>query len=294
MQKITPHLCYDKEAREAAEFYVSIFPQSKINSVVTLNDTPSGSVDTVTFELLGQEFQAISVGPDFKFNPSVSFYVTCQAKEEVDRLWARLAEGGVALMPLGAYPFSEWFGWMQDKYGLSWQISTARGEEVRPGITPVIMFVGSVYGRAEEAIRFWTSVFPESSVETIHHYDKGEEPDKEGALKYGAFALLRQQFGAMDSGYEHRFAFNEAISFMVNCETQAEIDHYWQQLSAVPEAEQCGWLKDKFGFSWQIVPTGMGQMLAGDDRAAIDRVTRAFLQMKKIDIATLQEAYDGG
>ena len=97
----------------------------------------------------------------------------------------------------------------------------------------------------------------------------------------------------MDSAHEHHFAFNEAISFMVNCETQEEIDYYWKKLSAVPEAEQCGWLKDKYGLSWQIVPTGMEEMLTGDDRERIDRVTQAFLQMKKIDMAKLREVYEG-
>src|SRR5512139_1961112 len=98
MQTMTTHLWFDKEAKEAAEFYVSIFPQSKINSITTLHDTPSGSVDTVTFELLGREFQALSAGPYFKFNPSVSMHVTCSYKDEVDRIWARLSEGGDVLM----------------------------------------------------------------------------------------------------------------------------------------------------------------------------------------------------
>jgi predicted 3-demethylubiquinone-9 3-methyltransferase (glyoxalase superfamily) len=293
MQKITTHLWYDKEAREAAEFYVSMFPQSKIKSITTLHNTPSGSVDTVTFELLGRDFQAISAGPLFKFNPSVSFHVTCKTKDEVDALWERLSEGGTVLVELGAYPFSERYGWVQDRYGLSWQIFSTGRADVRQKITPVIMFVGSVCGQAEEAVKFWTSVFREAKVDTILHYGKGAEPDKEGTLKYAAFSLLGQEFGAMDSAHEHRFAFNEAISFMVNCDTQEEIDYYWQRLSAMPEAEQCGWLKDKYGLSWQIVPTGMDDMLTGDDRERIDRVTQAFLRMKKIDMAKLREASEG-
>jgi predicted 3-demethylubiquinone-9 3-methyltransferase (glyoxalase superfamily) len=262
MQTITTHLWFDKEAKEAAQFYVSIFPQSKIKSTTTLHDTPSGSVDTVSFELLGREFQAISAGPDFKFNPSVSFHVTCKTKEDVEAIWGELAQGGMVLMELGTYPWSERFGWVQDKYGVSWQIyATDRADA--PQLTPAIMFVGSAAGRAEEAITFWTSVFPGSKVKMIQRYGPGEEPDKEGTVKQGAFSLLGQDFVAMDSAHEHQFAFNEAISFMVNCETQEEIDTYWSKLSAVPEAEQCGWLKDKFGLSWQIVPTGMDDMLTG-------------------------------
>jgi predicted 3-demethylubiquinone-9 3-methyltransferase (glyoxalase superfamily) len=288
MQKITTHLWFDKEAKEAAEFYVSVFPQSRIHNITTLHDTPSGSVDTVSFELLGREFLAISAGPMFKFNPSISLHVTCRTKDEVDALWARLAEGGTPLMELGAYPFSERYGWIQDRYGLSWQIHY-RGADSTTKIAPVLMFVGDVYGKAEEAIRFWTSVFPDSTTDAIDRYGKGEEPNREGAIKYATFLLFGLEFGATESAYKHSFAFNEAISFMVNCDTQDEIDYYWQKLSAVPEAEQCGWLKDKYGVSWQIVPKGMEEMLAGDDRERIDRVTQAFLQMKKIDVAKLRE-----
>ena len=293
MQKIIPHLWFDKEATEAANFYVSTFPNSKVKNTTMLHNTPSGSVDIVTFELLGLEFQAISAGPLFKFNPSISFHVICKTKEEVDEIWKKLSHGGQVLMELGAYPFSERYGWLQDKYGLSWQIIYSSGEHVKQKITPVIMFVGSVCGKAEEAVNFWTSIFPEAKVNAILHFGKGEEPDKEGTLKYGSFSLFGQEFGAMDSAHEHPFSFNEAISFIVNCDTQEEINDYWEKLSAVPEAERCGWLKDKYGISWQVVPPGMDEMLRGDDRERIDRVTQAFLVMKKLDIAKLQEAYDG-
>ena len=155
------------------------------------------------------------------------------------------------------------------------------------------MFVGGVCGKAEEAVNFWTSVFRKAKVDTFLRYGKGEEPDKEGTLKYASFSLFGQEFVAMDSAYEHLFKFNEAISFIVNCDTQEEIDDYWKKLSAVPEAEQCGWLKDKYGFSWQVVPASMDEMLRGNDQEKIDRVTQAFLVMKKFDIAKLQEAYEG-
>lgn len=293
MQKITTHLWFDKEAREAAEFYVSIFPQSRITGGTKLQDTPSGSVVTVTFELLGREFQAISAGPYFKLNPSISFFVTFKTKDEVDRAWARLSEGGMALMELGTYPFSERYGWVQDRYGLSWQIGVAGGPDAKPQVTPMLLFVGSVCGKAEEAIEFWTGVFPNSRVDVIQRRGQGEEPEKEGTVRFAAFSLLGASFAAMDSALEHPFGFNEAISFMVHCETQEEIDRYWQQLSAVPEAEQCGWLKDKYGLSWQIVPTAMEEMLGGNDRERTDRVTQAFLQMKKLDVAKLRTAYEG-
>lgn len=294
MQKITSHLWFDKEAKEAAEFYVTTFGKgSKITHSSQLEDTPSGSVDIVTFELLGREFQAISAGPLFKFNPSISFHVICTNKDEVDAIWGKLSQGGTVLMDLGYYPFSERYGWVQDRYGLSWQIIYYGGTDVVPKITPVIMFAGSVCGKAEEAVNFWTSVFQEAKVAAIQHFGAGEEPDKEGALKYAAFLLLGKEFGAMDSAYDHNFAFNEAISFIVNCDSQAEIDYYWERLSAVPEAEQCGWLKDKYGFSWQIVPTVLDEMMSKGSADQIARVTEAFLAMKKFDLENLERAYAG-
>ena len=107
------------------------------------------------------------------------------------------------------------------------------------------------------------------------------------------FMLEGQWFAAMDSARMHDFAFSEAISFIVHCEDQAEIDYYWEKLSAVPESEQCGWLKDKYGLSWQIVPTAMDEMMSKGTPEQINRVTQSFLQMKKFDLATLQKAYDG-
>jgi predicted 3-demethylubiquinone-9 3-methyltransferase (glyoxalase superfamily) len=293
MQTITPHLSYDKEAREAPELYCSVFPDSRVTNITTLRDTPSGDCDVVSFELSGQPFMAISAGPLFRFNPSVSFLVACRTKGEVDELWRALAQGGEVLMPLGAYPFSERYGWTTDRYGLSWQIIYAGDREIRQSITPTLMFVGKVCGRAEEAIALYTSIFEKAKVGNIVRYGKGEEPDKEGTVKHATFELLGQGFAAMDSARAHQFAFNEAISLVVYCDTQEEIDYHWDRLSHVPEAEHCGWLKDRYGLSWQVVPTGMDEMMRRGSEEQIARVTQAFLKMKKLDIAELQRAYEG-
>lgn len=294
MEKITPHLWFDNNAEEAANFYTSIFKNSKIKNVTTLHNTPSGTVEIFTIELLGQEFTLISAGPLFKFNPSVSFLVVCNTKEEVDELWGNLSNGGMALMELGEYPFSERYGWVQDKYGLSWQVIYMGDRKVKQRIIPTLLFVGKQYGKAEEAMNFYASVFENARVGDILHYSKGEEPDKEGTVKHASFILEGQEFAAMDSARKHNFEFNEAISFMVHCETQEEIDSYWGKLSAYSEAEQCGWLKDKYGLSWQIIPNLMDEMLKDNDEKKIERVTEAFLQMKKLDIAKLKEAYESG
>jgi predicted 3-demethylubiquinone-9 3-methyltransferase (glyoxalase superfamily) len=120
MRQITPHLWFDKEAREAAEFYCSIFPNSRITNVTTLRNTPSGDADVVSFELFGQPFMAISAGPLFKFNESISFMVPCETQEEIDRYWSQLS----------AQPQAEQCGWLKDKYGLSWQITSSRLDEI--------------------------------------------------------------------------------------------------------------------------------------------------------------------
>lgn len=299
-QKIVPHLWFEKKAKEAAEFYASIFPESKMMKATTLRDTPSGDCDLVSFELWGQKFMAISAGPLFQFNPSVSFIVNFDpsrekdAREKINEVWNKLSEGGTVLMPLDQYPFSQRYGWIQDKNGVSWQLilTNPEGEE-RPTIVPSLLFVGDKCGKAEEAIHFYQSVFKNSKQGLIARYPKDMEPDKEGTIMFSDFMLENQWFAAMDSGREHKFGFNEAISFMVYCDTQEEIDHYWGKLSAVPEAEQCGWLKDEYGVSWQIVPREMDEMMSKGTPEQMMRVTQAFLKMKKFDLAELQRAYWG-
>ncbi|MBV9482070.1 MAG: VOC family protein [Acidobacteria bacterium] len=299
MQKITPHLWFDKQAGKAAELYTSLIPGSKITSTKILHNTPSGDCEIVAFELAGQPFIAISAGPVFQFNPSISFHIKCETKDEVDAIWDKFSKGGKVLVPLGSYPFSERYGWIEDEYGLSWQLMFASGNKVQQRIIPVLMFVGQVYGKTEEALNFYTRLFSNSPAEAegttkaniLARYGKGEEPDREGAVRYASFSLLGQEFGAMDSAREHKFAFNEAVSFIVPCDTQDEIDYLWQNLSADPRAEQCGWLKDIYGLSWQVTPTILNEMLSGNDSERTARVTQAFLRMKKLNIAKLKEAY---
>lgn len=231
---------------------------------------------------------AINGGPYFTFNPSISFFVKFnaaqdpQASEKIKEVWQKLSEGGTVLMPFDSYPFSEKYGWIQDKYGVSWQLFlTNEKDDERSWIMPALMFAGEKYGQAENAINFYLSVFKNSKEGHVARYSKGMEPDKEGAIMYGDFCLENQWFVAMESARaQHQF--NEAISFMVYCENQDEIDYYWEKLSAVPEAEQCGWLKDQFGVSWQIVPTAMDEMMKNGRPEQIERVAKAMLQMKKI------------
>ncbi|MDP4128290.1 MAG: VOC family protein [Bacillota bacterium] len=291
MQKIVPHLWFDKEAKEAAQFYTTLFDQSRLINVRTIGDTPSGDSEIVSFDLAGQSFMAISAGPFFKFNPSISLMVACDSVEEVNAKWKSLSEGGAILMPLGEYPFSKWYGWIQDRYGLSWQLMLVEDGMTSQKITPNLLFSGEVCGRTEEAVKYYTKIFPDSDIHFFSKYGEGEAKSYKAIVNYVSFKLFGMEFSAMDNAYDVEFGFNEAFSLMVQCEDQLEIDDYWDKLSAVPEAEQCGWLKDQFGLSWQIVPASMNEMMSNGSKEEIQRITDAFLKMKKFDIEALKRAY---
>lgn len=297
MQKIIPNLWFNKTAKETAEFYTSVFPNSNIVATTHYpNSAEEGLADfqldkagkelTVEFEIEGQRFVNINAGPEFTFNPSISFMVNfdpsrdSQAREHLDELWEKLVEGGQMLMPLDEYPFSKRYGWVKDRYGLSWQlILTDPSGEPRPFIVPSLLFAGKNVNRAEEAITFYTSVFDNSKIGLLARYSEPTGPAKAGSLMYSDFMLENQWFAAMDSGEEQDFVFNEAISLQVNCKDQAEIDYFWEKLSTVPESEQCGWCKDQFGVSWQIVPENMEELMKKPNAFA------NMMQMKKIVIA---------
>jgi predicted 3-demethylubiquinone-9 3-methyltransferase (glyoxalase superfamily) len=303
MKTITPHLWFDTQAQEAARFYISVFPSSTITKVNRLHDvpTPTGDSEVVAFELWGQPFMAISAGPQFEINPSISFFVNFDpsrehdARARLDALWATLGEGGRVLIPIDKYPFSERYGWVQDRYGVSWQLILGDPEgDPRPPIVPSLLFTGALAGRAEEASDFYISVFEGSQRGLLARYGKGQEPDREGTVMFTDFTLAGQWFAAMDSAKPHDFGgFNEAVSLLLPCEAQKEIDAYWGKLSADPRAEQCGWLKDKFGVSWQVWPVRLGAMLSDGEPTQVEAVTKAFLSMKKFDLAKLEEAFEG-
>ena len=293
MERIVPHLWFDREAREAAEFYTTLFENSAVTRVETLHDTPSGDAETVAFTLAGQPFEAISAGPIFRLNPSISFMVPCDTRDEVDRLWQALSQGGEVMMPLDTYPFNAHYGWIQDRYGLSWQLTFSPERGADPRIVPSMLFSGTANGRAEDAVRYYTEVFPQASVDLVSRYAQGEADSKLAKVNYVGFHQSGQPFVAMDNGFDVDFTFNEAFSLIVYCDGQDEVNAYWEKLSHVPEAEACGWVKDRFGVSWQIIPTAMEKLMNTDDEAAGRRVVQAMLGMKKLDIQALQDAFDG-
>lgn len=277
-QQIFPCLWFDNNAKEAAEFYCSVFKNSVIisdNSMVTV------------FESSGEKFMCLNGGPFFKFNPSISFYVACTSIEETNRTWEMLINGGSELMPYDEYPWSKKYGWLQDKYGLNWQISYEPSDRISQKITPVLMFTDKQKALAKEAIQLYTSLFEGSGLTGILEYSE-EEQELKDSVKHAQFKLGEKLFMAMDSSKMHEFTFNEAVSFVVTCENQDEIDFYWNKFTSEGEESQCGWLKDKFGISWQIVPSVLSELM--NDPSRSDRVIAAFMQMKKFDIQKLLDA----
>lgn len=291
MQKIVPHLWFDKEAVEAATWYVSLFEDSKLIHVATIPDTPSGDAELVDFQLAGMRFEAINGGPYFKLNPSISLMVACSTAEEVDRLHESLSSS--ELMPLGEYPFSKRYAWVQDRYGLSWQLMLVEDMTEHRRIRPSLLFAGEACGKAEEWIDFCSTVFKKSEKGYISNYASGESMDSRAKINYGELEIFGTWLIVMDHGMGGDFTFNEAFSLIVFCKDQEEIDYYWDMLSFVPEAEQCGWLKDQFGLSWQIVPDNMDDIMMNGTKEEIRRVTEALLEMKKFDLAALEKARAG-
>ena len=294
MHKIVPSLWFDTEAREAVNFYISLFADSKITWSTVIENTPSGTSEQFGFKLAGLDFVAISAGPLFKLNPAISLTVNCESSEEADALWGKLAEGGFPLMELGQYPFAERFGWIQDRFGLSWQLTyTADAGEITQKIQPSLMFINKQYGRAEEAINFYLDLFKNSETLALTRYPTGHPFEKERTVMFSKQRFEDVQFLLNENSSNHAFDFNEAFSFTIYCDTQEEIDYYWYKLTAVPESEVCGWLKDRFDVSWQIVPRELDEMLLTEDKAAKDRVVATFMKMKKLDIAALRKAFKG-
>lgn len=295
-QKITPNLWFNQNAKEAVDYYVSVFPDSAIQSTTYYpNSSEEGLANfqrdmagkelVIEFQLGDLRFTAINAGPEFTPNASISFMVNFDvsrdknALENLNQIWEKLLEGGEALMPLDKYPFSERYGWVRDRYGVTWQLSlTDPTGESRPFIIPSLMFSQKSTNRAKEAITFYLSVFENTKIGTLAPYTENTGPAKKGSLMFADFMLEDQWFAAMDSAVEQNFTFNEAISLSVACKSQEEIDYLWEKLSTVPEAEQCGWCKDQFGVSWQIVPENMEELMQKPNAYS------KMMQMKKLVI----------
>jgi predicted 3-demethylubiquinone-9 3-methyltransferase (glyoxalase superfamily) len=278
-EKITPCLWFDGQGKEAATLYCSVFAKAKITAQSPI---------VTAIEVSGQSITLLDGGPKYKPNPSISFFYTCEKVEELDRIWDAFSKEGNTLMPLAKYPWSEKYGWINDKFGISWQIALGKLSDVGQKITPCLMFAGKQYGRAEEALNLYTSIFKDSDVDGILRYGTNELPDQEGRIKHAQFSLNDQKFMIMESAGSHNFTFSEGISLTIHCESQEEIDYYWENLTQSGEESMCGWLKDKFGVSWQIVPTILSEIMS--DPAKAGKAAGAFMSMRKFNIEQIVQA----
>ncbi len=296
--RITPTIWFDGNAGEAVEFYTSVFGAGS----AVLNTTPypetglpdfqrdrAGQLLVAEFSLRGHRLTALNAGDEFAPTPAISFMLNFDplhysdeqaARADLDTLWQQLAADGKVLMPLQEYEFSARYGWVQDRYGVSWQLILTNPEgDPRPFLIPALMFGGPHQNQAADAVDYWTHVFSNSSIGAQFHYPQPTGPATPKSLMFSEFTLEGQWFVATDSAVEQEFTFTEGVSLLIACEDQAEIDRFWTALSAVPEAEQCGWCTDQFGVSWQIVPKNINHLLK--QPSAYNNM----LQMRKLVIA---------
>ena len=274
---IYPCLTLKGKIAEASDFYIKTFGAGRIAQT---------SPFVVQIELSGQKFMLLNDGPSSLPNPSVSFMVMCSTAEETEQYWNKLIEGGNALMDIDNYAWSPKYGWLVDKYGISWQLYTSSKEDSFQKFCPTLMFTGKGAGKAAEAVHFYTSLFPKSHIEGIMKYDE-KDGERTDFVKHAQFKINNFTAMAMDSSEDHGFGFNDAISMVVECDTQEEIDKYWEQLTANGGHEvACGWLTDKYGLSWQIIPKVLGKLMTDPERG--QRAMGALMKMKKLIIADLE------
>ncbi len=275
--KIYPCIWLDKNGSEVARYYKDIFPDTHISE-------DNGLVQMLSIN--GQNLMLLSAGPHFKPNASISFLIANKEEQETERLFNELAKDGIVLMALDSYPFSSKYGWVRDKYGVTWQLYTGEKGNTDQYFVPTLMYVNQQNGRAKEAIELYTTIFPGSQTEGIMEYDGTE--DTKGNVQHAQFHIDHYALACMDSSLQHQFSFDEGISMVVIAADQQETDYYWNNL--VKEGGQesrCGWLKDKFGVSWQIVPQKLMILMSQEDKGKEKKVTDALMQMQKIDIDKL-------
>ncbi|QGU07676.1 3-demethylubiquinone-9 3-methyltransferase [Corynebacterium occultum] len=277
MQRIIPNIWINRVADEAAEFYVNTLPGTRLLSsdkypeegLLDFQVEFAGKTLVNTLEIEGFQFVLINAGDEFTPNPAISFFLNFDpsqrsaARAELDQIWEKLKEDGTVLMELGEYPFSTHYGWVQDRYGVNWQLMlTDPAGEHRPFLIPSLMFCGAAQNQAAEATDHYLNLLPDSRLGTRVTYPEAQGPATTRAIMFSDFQLYGQWLAAMDSAVEQPFTFSAGVSLQINATDQAEIDRFWEGLSHVPEAEQCGWCQDRWGVSWQIVPENLGELMA--------------------------------
>jgi len=283
---IFPCLWFNGDGKEAADFYCELF-KGKITA-----DTPV----VLNIELFGQKLMFLNAGPQFEKNASISFTLLCDTEEEVDIYWNELIKNGIILKELDQNPRSKKYGWVQDQFGVAWQLYL--GPKIgAQKIIPTLMFIHQNNGKAKNAMEFYTSIFPNSKIGGILNYgddvvDKSNEVAEN--VQRADFEIDQYSFFCLDHSHDHQFDFNEGISIVVMTDDQVQTDHLWSSLLANGGRESmCGWLKDQYGVSWQIVPKRLLELMNDFDQPQkAQKVVQAMMTMQKIEIADLEKAYD--
>jgi predicted 3-demethylubiquinone-9 3-methyltransferase (glyoxalase superfamily) len=288
MKKIEPCLWFDHQAEAAAEFYSSVFQHVEKGgkahygeSGAEVSGQKKGSVMTAEFQIENMKMLGLNGGTYFKFSPGISFFVWCETEKEIDALWSKLSKGGPTYFELKQYPWAPKYGWCTDQFGVSWQLMLQKHPNK---IAPAVMFSGDNLGKGEEAIQFYTETFKNSKMGELH-----KDPQT-NHIMHGTFFLNETEFVLMEGPSPATHAITQATSFMISCKDQAEVDYYWDTLSKGGETQQCGWLKDKYGVAWQVIPERMGQLMSSNNPGQTEKVMKAMLTMKKLDIAKLEAA----
>jgi predicted 3-demethylubiquinone-9 3-methyltransferase (glyoxalase superfamily) len=274
---IYPCLWFDGQAGEAARYYCSIFRDARL-----LEENPVVS----RFEIGGLRFMALNGGPQYAPNPALSFFIYTGSQEEINRFYASLSVGGKVIMPLGRYDWSACYAWIEDRYGVSWQLDI---DDIRSAqkVVPNLLFVNEKKGLVKAALDRYTHIFPHSISLLEAPYPPGADVP-EGALLFAQCRLKNSIVNAMSSTLAHDYDFSPGTSLVVECQDQTEIDYYWEALGQDGEYQPCGWLKDAFGVSWQVVPAALSRLMSDPERGA--RAMQALLSMTKLDIAALENA----
>lgn len=290
---LTPCFWCNGTLTEQARAYAALFPDARINGLPAADWQPRDGLIFVVLDLDGSPVALLDGGPAFAPTPALSLFVLRDTADAVRALWAALSDDGQILMPLGEYPWSPLYGWVRDRWGVTWQVAQGPLADTGQAVTPYLTFAGPAAGRARAALDLYMRAFPGASLDGIMDHD-GSGPDAAGTVMH---AQLRLAGGALmlgDSAHGHDWGFGTGVSLMAECETQAEIDRLWDLLIADGGApSRCGWLTDPHGLSWQVLPAWLGRTMASADADTAARIMAAFMPMSKLDLATLQAAARG-
>ncbi|PSL34473.1 VOC family protein [Chitinophaga ginsengisoli] len=272
---IFPCIWFDGKAREAFDFYVSVFPNSKIT-----DENPI----VVKALLDGTEMMGLNGGPMYTPNPAISFMWVSNDKVAIAQIWEKLTKDGRIFMQLDSYPWSASYGWVEDRYGVSWQLYYGEDDWKYNKLVPTLMFGQAQQGRCQQALDFYERTFPAYRNDGIMRYAEGPMT---GQVQHTQFTLNGHLLMAMDSGVPQHLTFTEGVSLVLECDNQEAIDYYWNTFTQSGEEGLCGWCKDPFGISWQVVPKNIVQLLFESSNP--QKAQEALMQMGKIEIAKLQQ-----